>query len=114
MPNFQDSAFASRHPDQAAATGRRTWQAMYRVNGRLVRETLGTVAVIPKVDDARALARKSMRAAQSGVHPVEVRRTVAVKAAQEAKAKAAETFTAAVDRYLKDYVEKNTRPATVK
>jgi integrase len=87
---------------------------MYRVNGKLVRETLGAVAVIPKVDDARVLARESMRTAQSGLHPVEVRRSGAAKAAQEAKAKAAETFTAAADRYLKDYVEKNTRPATLK
>jgi hypothetical protein len=111
LPGF---GLRTRHASQAARTAGERGKQLYRVNGKLVRETLGTVAVIPKVDDARALGRESMRAAQSGVHPVQVRRTDAVKAALEAKAKAAETFTAAVDRYLKDYVEKNTRPATVK
>ena len=45
-------------PRSGSKDGRRTWQAMYRVNGKLVRETLGAVAVIPKVDDARACQGK--------------------------------------------------------
>jgi integrase len=87
---------------------------MYRVKGKLVRETLGTVAVIPKIDEARARARESMRAAQSGVNPVEARRTKAANAAKEAQTKEAETFGAVAARYLKEYVEQNTRPATIK
>jgi integrase len=59
-------------------------------------------------------ARESLQKAQSGINPVEARRTSAAKAAQEAKVTAAETFAAGADRYLKEYVEKNTRPATVK
>ena len=55
-----------------------------------------------------------MRAAQSGVNPVEARRTKAADVAKEAQTKEAETFGAVAARYLKEYVEKNTRPATIK
>src|SRR5713226_2037773 len=57
-----------------SATGRKSWIVMYRVDGKLVRETLGTLARIPKVDKAREVARESMRQAQAGIHPVETRR----------------------------------------
>src|SRR5260370_737856 len=53
---------------------RKTWQVMYRINGKKVRETLGTVAMIPKVDAARILARESLQKAQRGIHPAEERR----------------------------------------
>jgi len=33
--------------------GRKTWQAFYRVGGKMVREKLGTVVQIPNVGDAR-------------------------------------------------------------
>src|SRR5690349_23221502 len=62
--------------------GRKTWIAMYRVNGKLIRETIGTAATIPNVGDARARARESLQSAQSGINPVEARRTSAAKAAQ--------------------------------
>jgi integrase len=78
---------------------RRTWIAMYRVNKKPVMETIGTMAVIPKVEKARELARASMTQARDGVNPVEIRR----KAEAEEQAKAeAEAFTVrnAVDRYL--------------
>src|SRR5437763_15082570 len=52
------------------AEGRKVWQAMYRVRGRLKRETLGSLAVIPKVDEARGLARASMLKARQGIDPV--------------------------------------------
>jgi Phage integrase central domain len=87
---------------------------MYRVNGKLVRETIGTAAIIPNVGDARARARESLQKAQSGINPVEARRTSSAKAAQEASVRAAQTFAAGADRYLKECVEKNTRPATLK
>ena len=35
-------------------TGRKTWVVMYRVGGKLVRETLGTAAVIPNLAHARS------------------------------------------------------------
>ena len=36
--------------------GARSWVAMYRVNCKSVMQTLGTLALIPKVDDARQRA----------------------------------------------------------
>jgi hypothetical protein len=47
-------------------TGRKTWVVMYRVQGKLVRETLGTAAVIPNVADARARPRKPIKGASWG------------------------------------------------
>lgn len=55
-------------------SGRKTWVALYRVNGQLVRETIGTLAVIPNVADARERARQSMRKAQAGRNPVAEKR----------------------------------------
>ena len=57
-----------------SATGRKTWQAFYRVGGKPVREKLGTLAQIPNVAGARELARQSMTKARSGANPVEDRR----------------------------------------
>jgi integrase len=87
---------------------------MYRVNGKLIRETIGTVAFIPSLADARARARESLQKAHAGINPVEVRRSNAARAVREAEANAAQSFAATADRYLKEYVERNTRPATVK
>ena len=80
---------------------------MYRVNGRLVRETLGTLARIPKVDKARELARESMKQAQGGVHPVEARR-----AAKAARPREPETFGVIADLFVERYAKPNTRPIT--
>src|SRR6266852_3740977 len=52
---------------------RKTWQAMYYVRGEKVRETIGTLAMIRKVDDARDRARRSMELAQKGLRPAEER-----------------------------------------
>jgi hypothetical protein len=49
--------------------GRKTWIAMYRVGSKKVRETIGTLASIPNVGDARQRARQSIELAQRGVHP---------------------------------------------
>src|SRR6185437_16205773 len=59
---------------RVAANGRKTWQVLYRVAGRPVRETLGTVAVIPRVDDARSAARASLARAGQGGDPVAERK----------------------------------------
>ncbi|HVB15059.1 MAG TPA: Arm DNA-binding domain-containing protein, partial [Stellaceae bacterium] len=57
-----------------SATGRKSWVVMYRVSGKLVRETLSTLAATPSVADARELARDSLRQAQRGTNPADVRR----------------------------------------
>jgi len=59
---------------RVAATGRKTWQAFYRVDGKLIREKLGTLDAVPNVGDARALARESMTAVRRGENPVEQKR----------------------------------------
>jgi integrase len=85
--------------------GRRTWQVMYRVNGRLVRETIGTVATIPKVEIAREKARASLQAAQAGTNPVEARRRKKEDTEREAEAERAlrqNTLSAVIDRYLEE------------
>lgn len=94
------------------ATGARSWVCMYRVDGKLVRETLGTLAAIPDLGKARAMARASMQRAQAGINPADERRQREDKERQQAEAKAAEvrdTLAAAIDRYLQRYAVKRMR-----
>lgn len=90
-----------------SATGRKSWIVMYRVGGKLVRETLGPLTRIPKVEKARELARESMRQAQAGVHPVEARRAV-----EAAHPEARDTFAIVADLFVERYAKPNTRPIT--
>src|SRR5580692_7306654 len=88
---------------RVSQTGRKTWMAMYRVNGKLVRETIGTIARFPKVDKARDLARASMQSAQAGRHPVQARRQQREAETKQVEAEAArerDTVAAVIDRYL--------------
>src|SRR5437899_6499593 len=55
-------------------SGRKTWIALYRVGGQLVRETIGTSGLIPNIADARQRARASMQKAQAGQNPVAEKR----------------------------------------
>src|SRR5207248_10466602 len=55
---------------RVAGSGRKTWVAMYRVGSKLVRETVGTLALIPNVAEARDRARESMQKARAGKNPV--------------------------------------------
>src|SRR5215472_5670304 len=78
----------------------RSWVAMYRVRGKFVMETLGDIALIPRVEDARQRARESMLKARAGMNPVAERRQrekIETEAAAEAKAN---TFRAVFERYL--------------
>ena len=84
---------------------RRTWLAMYRVGGKAVMETLGTMAETPSVADARARARSSMTRAREGVNPVAERRASEQEAAAEAL-----TFGEVVERFLAEHVERNSAP----
>lgn len=109
LPGFGLRVAAPR----AGHEGRKTWQAMYRVNGKLVRETLGTLASIARVDDARDLARASMQKAQRGTHPIEERERLAEQSRRQAEAEKArerDTLAAAIDRYLDRYAARRMRP----
>jgi hypothetical protein len=75
------------------AKGVKSWVATYRVNGRVLMETIGSLAKVPDIADARDMARASMQKAQTGTHPVEEKRV-------EAARSAANTVKAAVERYL--------------
>jgi hypothetical protein len=91
---------------RVSASGAKTWATTYRVRGKQVRETLGTLAAIPKVDEARRRAHASMERARVGVNPVEERRTATARTA-------ANIVAGAVARYL-DRCERDLRPATVR
>jgi integrase len=102
LPAFGLRVAAAR----AGQPARKTWMCSYRVAGKKVRETLGTTATIPKVDDARDLARASMQKAQRGVHPVEERKRTA---AADANGRG-QPLAAAIERYLARYAAKRMRP----
>jgi hypothetical protein len=85
--------------------GRRTWLAMYRVNGKAVMQTLGTMAQVPKVDEARARARASMTQARDGLNPVAKRRE-----AEKEAAKKAMTFGEVAERFIREHIERNSAP----
>jgi integrase len=78
---------------------RRTWICIYRVGKKQVMETVGTMAKIPKVDEARRRARASMTKADDGVNPVEIRRVAEAEEKGKAEAQAF-TFGRAIERYL--------------
>jgi len=86
----------------------RSWVAMYRVSGKLVMETLGQFARIPKVDEARKLASGAILRGLSGEHPTEAKK----RRQHEAEKAAASAFKAAAERYVESYARKNTREAT--
>src|SRR6266851_10434850 len=64
---------------RVTTTGAKSWVAMYRVSGKRVMETLGQLAKLPKLDDARRAARESMEKAAAGGHPVSDKRTTAAR-----------------------------------
>src|SRR5207253_906472 len=66
---------------RVTSTGAKSWVAMYRVGGKTVMETLGQLAKLPKVDDARQAARASMKKAAAGEQPVTDKRTTAARTA---------------------------------
>jgi hypothetical protein len=94
-----------------AEGGRKTWFVMYRVGGKKVRETIGTLALVAKVDAARDLARRSIELAQSGIDPVQKRRFEKERAAAQAS-KNPEAFRAVAELYIERYAKKNTKQVT--
>src|SRR4051812_40337644 len=91
---------------RVTANGAKSWVAMYRVNGKTVMETIGTVARIPKVENARQAARASMEKAAAGNNPVVEKRVETVRAATN-------TVAAAIARYL-EHCDRTLKPKTAK
>jgi integrase len=90
----------------AARPGRepvKTWQAMYRVGGKLVRQKIGTLATIPRVDEAREMARASMLLAHKGTNPVDERRLAEAeerRRIESEQSRQRDTVGAVLDRYV--------------
>jgi len=84
------------------SNGARSWVVKYRVAGKQVLQTIGSLAQVPRVDDARRLAREAILAAKTGINPVEERRAEEAAAAAEGV-----TFTEVAARWLREYVERN-------
>jgi integrase len=80
---------------RVTAKGAKSWVAMYRVNGKTVMETIGSLAKVTDIGEARDLARASMQKAEAGTHPVEEKRAGAAR-------DAISTVGAAVERYLSE------------
>jgi integrase len=97
--------------------GAKSWKAMYRVNRKAVMETIGSLATIPKVDDARDLARQSMVKARTGTNPVAERKQ---REQQNARNNPGQEDTEKnsvnhiVTRYLSKHVDANYKPRTAK
>jgi integrase len=75
------------------ANGAKSWVAMSRVASKPLMETIGALAKIPKVEEARQAARDSMEKPAAGSHPVVEKRV-------EAAGSVTNTVAAAIERYL--------------
>jgi integrase len=97
---------------RVSASGAKSWIVMYRVrrDGKQVRETLGTLAEIPSVAEARKRALVSLEKARAGVNPVAERREVAARVVAEERG----AFAAVATRFLAEHVERNCRPKTAR
>jgi integrase len=100
-------------PRPGSREGRKTWVAMGRVDGKPVMTTLGTLAHIPKVEQARQAAREALLAMKAGTKPLQERRAKAAlrKAAAEQKAAVErETiegrFGAVAERFLVEHIDR--------
>ena len=97
---------------RVSESGLKTWQAFYRVNGKMVREKLGTLAQIPNVADARERARMSMTRAKGGTNPVEQKRQAEEERKRQAEVEEARkrnTLAVILDRYLAERSTVNKR-----
>jgi integrase len=73
-------------------------------------ETFGSIALIPKVEDARDMARQSQLTARRGINPVDVKRSVKQLEAE----KGSTTFRSVAEKYFKLVVNKKQQGSTSK
>jgi integrase len=104
-------------PRAGSRTPRKTWIAMGRVDGKPVMDTIGTLLQVPKVDEARRLARERILQMKGGAKPLDEReaqkkRRAAEAAATDAAAREAVEgqFAAVAERFLAEHVERNCSP----
>jgi integrase len=93
-------------------SGRKTWQALYRVDRKPVRETFGTSDKQPSLAAAREAARLSMAKARAGQNPVAEKREAKAEekclGEEEAK-RAAATLGALLKTYITERPKVNKR-----
>jgi integrase len=83
----------------------RSWVVTFRVNRKFIWETLGTVEMIPKVDEARDMARESILKARRGINPVAERKQRVQQEAAAANDAKANTLSVVVERYLERHAK---------
>jgi integrase len=88
---------------------RKSWQVIYRIGGKQIRETLGTSAQFPNVAAARQRARQSLQQVSSGIHPVEAKRRQ-----QRETAARGTTVAVVIARYLAEHALLRMKPDTYK
>ena len=91
--------------------GKKVWVCQYRVRGGPeVLETIAPLSILPKVADARELARASMLKARQGIDPRAERR----RAEEQAKIETSDVlpFSRLAESYLTEYVDRNCKAST--
>jgi integrase len=89
-----------------AASGHHSWVVFYRCGGKQRRYTLGTLAQIPKVDDARTRARDVLHEVSRGRDPAEAK--AAAKATKKVQASARDPDT--VRKVVALFIERYAKP----
>ena len=90
-------------------SGTRAWFVMTRVNGKLIRVTLGRYPAL-SLADARAKARDVIQCAAGGIDPRRVEQDLRRKLDDEAKT----TFAAVAEDFMVKHVRANLRPSTAR
>jgi len=95
--------------------GKKSWVAVYRVKGGTqVWHTLGTLALVPKVEKARELARDAILQARQGINPTAERKREKAAAATAASHAQFRTVNQIAAVYFKRHVDTNYRPTWAK
>jgi hypothetical protein len=95
---------------RVSSKGKKSWICFYRVNGKQVQETLGSIAQIPTVEEARNKAARRQLDAKDGINAVEERRRI--KRDEEQRAREAQERAGAVTKFggvVKTYLEKRAK-----
>jgi integrase len=92
-----------------SASGAKSWMVMYRLRGerKQRRETLGSLADIPSVADARTRALKSLEAARLGIDLREAAKIDTIGGAPKRG-----TLAAVAARFVEEHADRHCRPST--
>src|SRR4051794_23270091 len=99
---------------RVTSNGSRAWMVVYRVNRKLIWETIGSLAKMPNVGDARDAARQSMVKAMKGIDPQAERRQQRQQEAEQEDAAGKRKVGNIVEEYFQRYVAVKQQPRTAK